>query len=373
MRWTGTLLGLALAGALALAAGVARAESCGLEPGDHSFTLDWQGVTRSYDVHVPESCDASDGPVPLVLDFHGLGSNKDQQRRLSGMLEQSEDHGFLVAYPQGFNNAWNAGWCCSFLAGDGERFDDVGFSIAVADTVAAMAPVDSGRIYATGLSNGGAMSHFLACNAASVFAAAAPVSFQLSGPQFDECSPSRPIPVLAFHGLHDSILDYEGGEGFPSAPESFERWGELDRCTGSPARTIEEGKSFCEELEPCADGVAVGLCSLDVGHIAYWTEDIPVSEVAWDFLSQFELVQLPADPGAAAGLSEPPACSRSAAGATPGGGNGDGVGTGNGVGLGPPDCDVDPEGAVRTPGEGRSTRADPGSPAARGSSARSPR
>jgi polyhydroxybutyrate depolymerase len=36
--------------------------------------------------------------------------------------------------------------------------------------------IDAKRIYATGLSNGGAMAHLLGCRAADLFAATAPVS-----------------------------------------------------------------------------------------------------------------------------------------------------------------------------------------------------
>ena len=53
------------------------------------------------------------------------------------MLAVSDTEGFLVAYPDGWDNAWNANICC----GNGD-IDDVGFIRAVVAAVAAEAAVD---------------------------------------------------------------------------------------------------------------------------------------------------------------------------------------------------------------------------------------
>ena len=62
----------------------------------------------------------------------GWSSNADQQRALSGMRPLSDAEGFLVVYPEGWKNAWNANICC----GNGE-LDDVGFIRAVVAAVSA--------------------------------------------------------------------------------------------------------------------------------------------------------------------------------------------------------------------------------------------
>jgi polyhydroxybutyrate depolymerase len=136
------------------------------------------GLNRSYDIHIPSSYDGLTS-VPLVLDFHGFGSNKEQQALISGFIEKSGEEGFIVVHPQGFQNSWNSEFICCGSALD-ENIDDEGFTRAIVDEISGALNIDRGRVYATGLSDGGAFSHFLACEAADVFAAVAPVSFPLA-------------------------------------------------------------------------------------------------------------------------------------------------------------------------------------------------
>src|SRR5690606_4407811 len=70
-------------------------------------------------------------------------------------------------------------------------------------------PIDEKRIYATGFSNGAQFSYRLACELSDVLAAVAPVNGQGI---LADCNPSRPIPILSFHGSEDPCLPYEGGE-----------------------------------------------------------------------------------------------------------------------------------------------------------------
>ena len=96
-------------------------------PGDNLRSLESGGLTRTYRVHVPPGYDGS-SPVPLVVDIHGLGSNAAQQEGISGMKGMSDAHGFLVAYPDGIDNAFNAGTCCGATDHDDVAFirDDGG-------------------------------------------------------------------------------------------------------------------------------------------------------------------------------------------------------------------------------------------------------
>ena len=61
------------------------------------------------------------------------------------------------------------------------------------------------------------MAYRLACDAADVIAAVAPVDFDcITGPTNDPscgaCMPARPISVRQFRGLLDFLVPYEGGE-----------------------------------------------------------------------------------------------------------------------------------------------------------------
>jgi polyhydroxybutyrate depolymerase len=263
-----------------------------LAPGDVERRLTVGGLERRYLLHVPPRYDGR-VPVPLVLDLHGFTSNAIQQRGLSGMLAVADREGFLLAHPDGVNNAWNAGICC------GNRgVDDVAFLRAVVAAIRAEGNVDARRVYATGLSNGGAMSQRLACDAADVFAAAAPLAFPLPFAPLSSCRPARAIPVLTFMGLTDELVAYEGGP-FPSAPDTIAYWREVDGCRGTaPDETVVAGASRCETWTRCAGDVAAGLCSITArsfgntsfdGHVLYLNDDLVLADVAWAFLSRFRL------------------------------------------------------------------------------------
>src|SRR5262245_38125923 len=94
-------------------------------PGDYVRDLPFGGLPRRYLLHVPSGYDGA-SPLPLVVDLHGYGSNLFQQRGLSGMADVADAEHFLVAYPDGWDNAWNAKLCCG-----NADIDDVAFIRAV--------------------------------------------------------------------------------------------------------------------------------------------------------------------------------------------------------------------------------------------------
>jgi len=261
-----------------------------LDTGETQHTIMHDGNEREYEVQVPASYDNT-VPVPLVLDMHGYTSNKDDQQNISGWAELAETEGFVVVRPNGFGilRSWNAGdYCCGQAQSQG--LDDVGLMKAIVAEVSAQLCIDPKRIYATGLSNGGAMSHRLACEAADVFAATAPVSYPLGFNPFTKCQPSRPISVMHSHGSNDLIVPYGGGIAAPSTPDSFAYWGSADGCTGEPGETYSKGNSHCDTYQTCDQGVEVRLCTLSGGHILYGNDDdVPIAELAWDFFTQHPL------------------------------------------------------------------------------------
>lgn len=266
--------------------GAAPAESAGcsggsLLPGDHERSLSHDGQSRQYLVHVPESYDGS-AAVPLVLDIHGLTSNARQQALLSGWRAKADEAGFIVVHPDGLGGSWNGGaLCCGSSQRD--EVDDEGFMRAIVAELQRDACIDAQRVYATGLSNGGAMSHLLGCRAADVFAATAPVSM---GNGARPCEPSRPISVVMTRGTRDRLVAYDGGL-FPSAAADLAEWAALNGCEGE----AELRDGVCETHDNCAGGVEVTLCTLDAGHVLYDNaEGFSVPDVVW---STFERQLLP--------------------------------------------------------------------------------
>jgi polyhydroxybutyrate depolymerase len=207
------------------------------------------------------------------------------------MNTASDAHGFIALYPDGYESSWNAGLCCGAAADEG--IDDVGFLEAVLDHASARLCVDRARVYATGMSNGGYMSHRLGCEAADVFAAVAPVA---GGMGIATCSPSRPVPVVAYHGTEDPLVSYDMGRS------AVLGWVSRNGCSADPVRT-DHGDSFCETWGGCDGGVEVVLCTLDpMGHcwpggsdvlclpaLGAYNDDIDANEHMWTFFEGYAL------------------------------------------------------------------------------------
>jgi polyhydroxybutyrate depolymerase len=247
------------------------------------------GLTRTFNVHVPASYDGS--PIPVVLNFHGLGSNGFEQEILSEMTPLSDAENFIVVYPDGTGESWNAGECCAPASSN--DVDDVAFVNAILDGLSADFCVDQKRVYATGMSNGGFFSHRLGCELAERIAAIAPVA---GGVVLLACNPTRPVPVMHFHGTADTIVPFSGlaAFGLPPIPDMIAEWAARDNCQGAAVQTFLNGDSHCETFENCDAGAEVTLCTVEGGghnwpggfpvpQLGFTTQDLDASAAMWDF------------------------------------------------------------------------------------------
>jgi poly(3-hydroxybutyrate) depolymerase len=238
-----------------------------LAPGETTSTVQVGGVARTFILHVPKSYTGKTA-VPFVIDWHGLGGSGSGQASASGYKALSDKEGFIIAWPNGLDSAWNIGPCCT----KSRTVDDLEFARAIVEDVKKRACVDPKRVYADGFSMGGGMSHYLACNAADVFAAVAPSAFDLLTEEEEPCHPVRPISVIFFRGTSDPIVNYEGGASNPpnglnvtihflGAQNTFKKWAELDGCTDTP----KDSGDGCATYSQCKDGVEVTLCTKQGG------------------------------------------------------------------------------------------------------------
>ena len=152
-----------------------------LKVGDNNESITSGGESRTFIVHVPTGYTGS-SPVPVVLDFHPLGGTGSSQEGSSGWKAKCDSVGCIAVFPDSSktagDNSWNAGYCCDNA--EAKKIDDVQFARDIIKYLEANACVDAKRIYASGGSNGGGMTYRMACEAADVIAAVAPVDFRAS-------------------------------------------------------------------------------------------------------------------------------------------------------------------------------------------------
>jgi polyhydroxybutyrate depolymerase len=169
---------------------------------------------RTVKIHTPSGYNGST-PIPLVVCFHGGGSDAQQQETLTGMSAKADSAGFFVAYPEGYLDAVSGrrtfadgrGTTAAELAG----VDDVAFTRDIINRIAAAGNLDRTRVYATGISNGGLMSQRLGLQLSTRIAAIAPVAANLAQPLAAGFAPQVPVAVAQFSGTADTYSPYAGG------------------------------------------------------------------------------------------------------------------------------------------------------------------
>lgn len=255
-------------------------------PGHAEFVVTMAGLPRRFLLHTGNP--GRHAPTPLVLNFHGFTNTADLQQQWSGMDAAAARDGYIVVYPQGIGNSWNAGACCGEAMTS--NVDDVKFARELVQWVSARYCVDAKRVFATGFSNGGFFSHRLACEAADVFAAVAPIS-ALNG--MPSCSPSRPVPVLMSNGTADSIVPIAGNPllNFPPLSTTIAGWRMRNQCSDAPLQSYRKGSARCEASRACVGNATVESCIV-TGATHNWpggtvpganNQDLNITDYLWQF------------------------------------------------------------------------------------------
>jgi polyhydroxybutyrate depolymerase len=278
------VVGVALFGRLLLRASQAR---------DKSGTLDIDGLTRNYFVHVPSSYDGKT-PLPLVLVLHGATQSAESAERMSGMTAKADKENFLAVYPSGIGRAptWNSGACCGPAMR--QNVDDVAFLRALIRKLEHDYAIDSKRIFVTGISNGAMMSYRLACEVSDQIAAIAPVE----GAQDLACHPANPVAVIVFHGTDDHLVPFDGGStpfqmgskrSDTPVADTVAFWVKEDGC--SPVPQHDETPAVHTDIYTgCKESTAVALYAIQGGHhmwpgLKISGNNIPATDLMWAFFA----------------------------------------------------------------------------------------
>jgi poly(3-hydroxybutyrate) depolymerase len=324
--------------------------------------VDVDDVTRNFVVHLPQGYDKQQH-YPVVILLHGQNQDADDMARLTHFSQFAEKNGVIAVYPLAMRGQWNIGVRPELapemaprnpygrrggMGGGGgypgggggypggggggypgggrsggqnpdenknrpEPADDVAFLNQMLDALALKFSVDTHRIYAAGLGDGGFMALRAGCSMADRIAAIAVVSAAL--PKTMICLPSRAVPALFIDGTEDPIVPYGGGNYKPgrfhvlSAEESAKTWAKFDRCGEKPAqdklpaldkdkdKNAKETKTFT--FTGCQDNAQVALYAVKNGgntwpggeqyisekEVGKVSNALNANEAVWNFLA----------------------------------------------------------------------------------------
>jgi polyhydroxybutyrate depolymerase len=220
--------------------------------GDLRTSFMHDSLKRTFNIHIPSTFDKS-VQLPLVIALHGRGANGVSMIILThkGFNKMADNDGFIIVYPDGIELNWNDGRMDE-EANDRahrENIDDVGFISALIDSMITDYNIDPKRVYVTGISNGAIMSYRLACELSDKITAIAPVDGNIPIMLFPECSPSRPVSVLAINNTDDPLVPFDGGYIYGirkknlgkvlSVNESIGFWITTNKCSFTPVLAEE--------------------------------------------------------------------------------------------------------------------------------------
>ena len=250
-----------------------------------ALRLEHGGRERECLMHAPAG--APSGPRPLLLVLHGGGGTAKGMVGLTGgrFNELADSAGWYVAYPAGLGKSWNDLRDDAKGYAHREGIDDTGFLAALIDRLAADYPIDPGRVFATGISNGGFMCYRLACELPGKIRAVAAVAATSPAGMKESCRPARPVSVMIVNGTGDPIVPYGGGEvtlfgasrgKVASTDDTVSDWVRLDACPkDAEARDLpdldpDDGTRVrVFSYGPCGGGTRVVLYRVEGGGHAW--------------------------------------------------------------------------------------------------------
>ena len=261
------------------------------------------GIQRDYILYIPELYDGSSA-VPLVLNFHGYGSNANEQMFYGDFRDIADTEGFLLVHPEGTTFIGNQFWNVGF-PGISSTIDDVGFTEALIDELATLYTIDLDRVYATGMSNGGFMSFLLACQLSEKIAAVASVTGSMTQDTFNDCNAQLPTPVLQIHGTEDDVVLYNGNTLSIPIADVISYWVDYNNCETTPTTTtlpdldVSDGSTVEHSVYEDGDNGITTEHMKVIGGGHTWpgsilntsgtNQDIDASMEIWLFFSRYDI------------------------------------------------------------------------------------
>jgi polyhydroxybutyrate depolymerase len=260
------------------------------------------GIYRNYRLYIPAVYTGATAR-PLVFDLHGYTSNATQEQSYSNFKPIADTANILMVYPNGTllsgQPYWNAGF--------GPGVDDIQFISNLIDTLKSQYNIDANSVYSCGMSNGGYMSHTLACALNNKIAAVASVTGTMATTQYNTCVPNRAVPVMQISGTNDPTVTYTGSTGSLAIDTVVHYWVMNNNCNTTPVFNAVPNTNVSDGCTAehyvyngGVNGSSVELYKIIGGAhtwpgspyiIAVTNEDFNASEKIWLFFRKYKLNQ----------------------------------------------------------------------------------
>ena len=171
-------------------------------PGNNYQSFNVKGKTRTAIVDVPVN--SAKRKKPILFMFGGYGDTAANAKRYS-RLNAIAGRSAIIVHPEGIGRAWEGAPYSKTRRGE-----DVAFVREMVRSLSKRYNVDTHRVYAAGMSNGGGMAMNLACQAPDLVAGVVSVSGAYYDATLNNCR-GRNVPTMLIHGAHDDVVRYGGG------------------------------------------------------------------------------------------------------------------------------------------------------------------
>lgn len=282
---------------------------------DYSASIIHDDIERTFITHIGRSYDAAK-PTPLVFVLHGGGSSAEVMPAFTGFNAIADRDNFIVVYPDGIENHWNDGREPKIYRTQIENIDDTGFISTLIDALTIDLNVDMKRIYVTGISNGGMMSHRLACELSDRIAAIAPIASSIPTNMADVWEPPKAVSALIINGTDDPLVPWDGGSiqlgdmslgNVLPVYSTIEFWVTKNGCQVQPEitrlserNTDDDTSVWVETYAGCTNNTEVVLFGIDGGGhtwpgsfqyadehlIGKTSREFDASEIIWQFFKE---------------------------------------------------------------------------------------
>lgn len=236
---------------------------------DLMLNVSGQSTVRTYRLSVPTAYDPNT-PLPLLFGFHGVGGTGAQTQTSFNLESSSTGAGKAIfVYPDALpkQEPNDGGVALDWVTplGASNMGIDFAFFEALVSAIESKYCVDTGRVFATGISAGGIFTNFVGCWYGDILRAVAPVASQKpwstphNSPANALCTGN--VAAMVIHGTNDPYSDYTtNGLG------TRDFWLAQNGCQTTNPTTDAVTPNACQDYPGCAAGQPVVMCSHDEGH-----------------------------------------------------------------------------------------------------------